>query len=70
MRAIGNQEMTASPRVINRHNYVIEERSAVALKREQMSLPLPPEMLSCLNLLQWGQRPYRGTQTLFSFSCK
>lgn len=28
MRAIGNQEMTASPRVINRHNYVIEERSA------------------------------------------
>lgn len=66
MRPIGNQEMTASPRVINRHNYVIEERSAVALKREQMSpplllpLPLPPplaEMLSCLDALQWGQRP-------------
>lgn len=60
MRPIGNQEMTASPRVINRHNYVIEERSALCLKREQMSPPLllpPPEMLSRLDLLQWGQRP-------------
>lgn len=54
MRPIGNQEMTASPRVINRHNYVIEERSAVALKREQMS---PAEMLGRLDLFQWGQRP-------------